>query len=90
MKSEQKPRATSREEELLKEGWSKRFFASGARLLEAVELYESMGLEVHLEPASVQDLSCPECPVEEPADLLSACYVIYTRPGGSKPEDELW
>ena len=89
MSSEQKPRP-GRAEELRKEGWSKRFFATGSRLLEAIELYESMGLEVHLEHATAEDLDCPGCPVEEPGELISACYVIYTRPGGSKPEDELW
>lgn len=92
-------RKSSREIELVGEGWTKQFCATGARIQEATELYESMGFEVHLEPVRVEDLGCSEC-LESPAAPLSDCLVIYTRPkkkgasgksaGGRKRDDELW
>ena len=39
-----------REAELEKEGWSRQFTSDEPRLSEAVELYKSLGFEVHLEP----------------------------------------
>jgi hypothetical protein len=47
---------TRGEEALLKNGWTKQFLASGARLAEAREPYAAIGLEVHLEPAQSKDL----------------------------------
>ena len=41
---------TKREQELLRAGWERRFVASEPRLAEAVELYESIGFEVLLDP----------------------------------------
>jgi hypothetical protein len=92
-------RKSSSESELVSQGWTKRFCASGSRVQEAVELYESIGLEVHLEPVRVEDLGCAEC-LQGPFGSLGDCYVIYTRPrkqgadkelpGARKPEDELW
>lgn len=89
-----------REQGLLKEGWAKRFFASGSRLQETVELYESMGLEVHLEPVRAEDLGCSECHLPGSLETIENCYVIYTRPGENteekrspntyRQEEELW
>lgn len=90
---------SSTEQELISQGWTRQFCASGSRIQEASELYESMGLEVHLEPVRVEDLDCSEC-FQEPAGTLGDCYVIYTRPrdegedkkspGAKKREDDLW
>jgi hypothetical protein len=41
---------TNREEKLKGQGWEKRFVASEPRLSEAVDLYESIGFDVLLEP----------------------------------------
>lgn len=92
-------RKSSREIELVGEGWTKQFCATGSRIQEATELYESMGFEVLLEPVRVEDLGCSEC-LEGPAAPLSDCSVIYTRPkkdgeskksaGARKRDDELW
>ena len=85
----------SREDELLQQGWTKRFLASGSRLKEATESYESMGLEVHLEPARDEDLACSECHIDQPPTTIEGWYVIFTRPrpgavdAGRKDED-LW
>ena len=40
----------NREEELVGQGWEKRFIAREPRLSEAVELYQSIGFDVLLEP----------------------------------------
>ena len=82
------------EDELLGQGWTKQFLASGSRLKEATELYQSMGLEVHLEPARAEDLACSECHPQQPSMTIEGWYVIYTRPKGagegSKQDEELW
>jgi hypothetical protein len=36
--------------ELEKEGWTRQFTVDEPRLSEAVEMYKSLGFEVHLEP----------------------------------------
>ncbi|HID19096.1 TPA: hypothetical protein EYP27_06100 [Candidatus Bathyarchaeota archaeon] len=65
-----------REEELRKQGWIRQFTASEPRLSEAVELYESLGYEVKLEPAtpSKTEEACRECL------LYEDCKTIYIRP----------
>ena len=80
---------SERENELIKEGWQRRFIATEPRLSEMVQLYEEMGFEVHLESISA---------VEEPDEGSEECQecricfkgfedqykMIYTR---SKDED---
>lgn len=82
---------TKREEELMKQGWQKRFVAEEPRLSEMVDLYKETGYEVHLEPmAAVEEpdeesKECQECRIclEGAEDKYQ---VIFTRPqvGGSK------
>jgi hypothetical protein len=76
-------RKSSKEIELAGAGWTKQFCATGSRIQEATELYESMGLEVHLEPVRVEDLGCSEC-LHGPFEVLGDCAVIYTRPREKK------
>ncbi|MBI4524465.1 MAG: hypothetical protein HY695_11725 [Deltaproteobacteria bacterium] len=87
-------RKNATEQELISQGWTKQFFASGSRLQESAKLYESMGFEVLLRPARAADLGCSQCNIEDFRDTDSGFYVIYTRPGkdkeASKPEDDLW
>jgi len=42
----------SKEEELKRDGWMRQFTTDEPRLSEAVELYRSLGYEVHLEPST--------------------------------------
>ena len=66
----------SREEELKKEGWEKRFTADEPRLSEAVEQYKEIGFEVLLEPV---DTSSEEC--TSYLNVMADRYrTIYTRP----------
>jgi hypothetical protein len=83
------------EDELIREGWTRRFLANEPRLSEAVELYRSMGYEVHLEPLPVVDCRSADGESRE----CRACFkgfedhykTIYTRPKGGESEDEgLW
>jgi len=85
----------SRESELLEQGWTKQFLASGTRLQEASDSYAAIGLQVHLEPAQAKDLACSECQPPQPSATVEGWYVIFTRPrqnGERIPsqEDELW
>jgi hypothetical protein len=66
----------SREVELKKEGWEKRFTADDQRLSEAVEQYKEIGFEVLLEPVDTSSEDCTSC-----LTLFSDRYrTIYTRP----------
>ena len=83
------------EDELLKQGWTKQFLASGSRLEEAISSYKSIGLEVHLELAQAKDLACSECQPPQPSATVEGWYVIYTRPinGAERAPsemDDLW
>jgi hypothetical protein len=77
--------------ELEKEGWIRQFMVDEPRLSEAVEMYKSLGFQVHLEPA-VPDEDSEECA----ACLEVMCdryQTIYTKPaeGGESEETlDLW
>jgi hypothetical protein len=83
------------EDELVREGWTRRFVASEPRLNEALELYRSMGNEVHLEPLPPVDCDS----AGEESEECRACFkgfenqykIIYTRPkeGGSEENNIL-
>ncbi len=66
-----------REEELKKEGWERQFTYDEPRLSEAKELYESLGYEVRMEPATKEDIAgdCSVC-LEEDMDRYKT---LYTR-----------
>lgn len=68
----------SRNEQLVREGWSRRFIYDEPRLSEAKELYESIGLEVRLELVIPDELeeTCDTCITAAPERYK----VIYTRP----------
>ncbi|MDP2659222.1 MAG: hypothetical protein Q8R28_00635 [Dehalococcoidia bacterium] len=70
---------TPREEELTKEGWTKKFTACEPKLSEYVKLYGEMGFEVLEEKVTAEELGqeCNACFMEA-CDLYRT---IYTRPG---------
>lgn len=73
------PKGKSRDDELKRQGWIRRFVADEPRLSEAVELYKSIGYEVRLEPA-VFDRTSEEC---KKCLLYKDCgryKTIYIRP----------
>ncbi|MBW1871829.1 MAG: hypothetical protein JRJ19_07180 [Deltaproteobacteria bacterium] len=76
------------EEELIKQGWTKRFMADEPRLSESVELYKSLGFEVLLEPlpGKCDQGECRTC-IE--ADI-ERFRIIYTRKqAGHTADDDL-
>ncbi len=66
------------EDELTKQGWSKRTTYDEPRLSEMVELYQELGFEVRLEPfCSGPEQECSECIVQRPERFKT----IYVRKG---------
>ena len=65
------------DEKLKEEGWVRQFTASEPRLSEAVELYKSLGFEVHLEPIKSNEFNedCRACIEAEPRERKT----IYTK-----------
>jgi len=69
----------TREEDLQKEGWEKRFTTDEPRLSEVVEQYKELGFEVLLEPMDTSSEECTTC-----ITAFSNRYkTIYTRRKGS-------
>jgi hypothetical protein len=65
----------SREEELRKEGWEKRFTMDEPRLSEAAEQYQELGFEVLLEPVDTSSEECTTCITA----FIDRYKTIYTR-----------
>ena len=65
----------TREEELKKEGWEKRFTMDEPRLSEAAEQYQEIGFEVLLEPVDLSPEECTSCM----AASTNTPKTIYTR-----------
>lgn len=66
----------SREEELKRGGWTKRFTVDEPRLSEVVAEYEEIGFEVLLDPVDTSSEECASC-----FTVFSDRYkTIYTRP----------
>ncbi len=65
----------SREADLKRQGWQKRFTTDEPRLSEAVEQYQEIGFEVLLEPIDTSSEDCTNC-----LALCDRYKTIYTRP----------
>jgi hypothetical protein len=67
---------TPRDRALASDGWKRRFVAPPYRLFELVELYNSLGLEVRLEPVLPEEMrgECTGCTL-----ALSLYQIVYTR-----------
>jgi len=78
-----------RVQELEAQGWTRQFTVEVERADEYVELYESLGNEVRVEPVT-PDLRVALRPVQDVAEECATCLlaagdryvVIYTRPRG--------
>jgi hypothetical protein len=70
------PLPAHREAELEREGWIRRFVTASPRLEEMIELYQSLGLDVRMEPLNAGELDddCADCVSAGPAPRI-----IYTR-----------
>ncbi len=65
----------SREEDLRKEGWEKRFTIDEPRLSEMAEAYQELGFEVLLEPVDLSSEECTSCISAHPQRYRT----LYTR-----------
>ncbi|MFQ5758809.1 MAG: hypothetical protein ACE5IF_03955 [Candidatus Bathyarchaeia archaeon] len=67
---------SKREEELKKNGWIKQNTIGEPRLSECVELYRSIGYEVHLEPVNLNEMTeeCRRC-YEEESETVRTIYI---------------
>lgn len=63
---------------LVRNGWVRRFTVEGPRLSEMLEFYESMGLEVLVEPGIPEEGQECNCCFEAEA-FYQSCKTIYTR-----------
>jgi hypothetical protein len=70
----------TREEELGKEGWQKRFTTDEPRVSEMAEQYKELGFEVLLEPVDTSSEDCTTC-LKDPA-FGPRYKTIYTRQKG--------
>lgn len=79
-----KPRTRS-EQDLLAEGWARRFVGGPPRLQEMIALYESLGFEVWLEPQELEEFrdECEDCLL-----ALALFRVVYTRSAGISRESD--
>ena len=68
----------SREEDLRKEGWEKRFTMDEPRLSEMAEQYKELGFEVLLEPVDPSSEECTTCITASPDRYRT----VYTRRKG--------
>lgn len=73
----------TRRVELEEAGWTFRFVADEPRLGEAVESYESLGMEVLLDPVRADSDECAACL----KNCFDRCKAIYTRPSCDAPSD---
>jgi hypothetical protein len=78
--------ARTREDELVAQGWTRQFNTDEPRLTEAVEMYQQMGLEVHLEPVVIDPNSeaCQMCFEQD----CGRYKTIWTRSQGDSRLDE--
>lgn len=65
----------SREEDLKKEGWEKRFTMDDPRLTEMAGLYKELGFEVLIEPVDPSSEECTSCISPDPKRYKT----LYTR-----------
>ena len=65
-----------RQKELEKEGWVKQTTIGEPRLSEIVQLYRSLGYEVHIEPVKLDELDeeCRSC-YESEIDEVKTVYI---------------
>ena len=70
------PVRRARDEELAREGWTRRFIGGPPRLKEMTELYRELGREVLLDPLRPGELDaeCGDCVL-----ALTVFRVVYTR-----------
>lgn len=77
MMDKKRPENRSVDTKLRTQGWIRRFVAVEPRLSEAVELYKSLGYEVRLEPATIDNVGeeCKRCLLHKDCGGYKTIYV---------------
>lgn len=80
--------AITRREELLNDGWVRRFTSEEPRLSEMKQFYESLGLEVLVEDIRDPKKECTSCfEVEGFENVYKTIYTREKEGAGSEPDD---
>jgi hypothetical protein len=87
-----KETARQRHRDLLQNGWVRRFSAEEPRLSEMKEFYESLGMEVTIEPGTIgEDEECKSCfEADGFEDRYKTIYTRGDRRGGAGAEEDLF
>jgi len=72
--------------QLEKEGWLRQFVADEAQAKEAVEIYDLLGYEVHLQSPKHAHSKKKDPPSS--AEFQSHCKIVYIRPRKSSDDEE--
>jgi hypothetical protein len=72
--------------QLEKEGWLRQFLADEAQAKDAVEIYDLLGYEVHLQPPKHAHSKKKGSPSS--AEFQSLCKIVYIRPRKSSDDEE--
>ncbi len=75
-----------RHKQLEKRGWIRQFVADGPLAKDAVEIYDLLGYEVHLEPPKHAHSKKKSSPSS--AEFQSHCKIVYIRPMKSSDDEE--
>jgi len=75
-----------RHKQLEKKGWIRQFVADGSLAKDAVEIYDLLGYEVHLEPPKHAHSKKKRNPSS--TESQSHCEIVYIRPIKSSNDEE--
>ena len=77
-------------EELIAQGWERRFTTDSKRVTEYLDQYRQLGLDVIAIQASPDELD-GVCGTEYYEEIKKLYRTIYTKPSDDEtPEDDLW
>jgi len=75
-----------RHKQLEKEGWIRQFVADGPLVKDALEIYDLLGYEVHLQPPNRSHSD--ECNSSSSNESETQCQIVYIRPKKSQGNEE--
>ena len=75
-----------RHKQLEKEGWLRQFVADEAQAKDAVEIYDLLDYEVHLQPPN--QTHSKKCNSSSSKESEGQCQIVYIRPKTSQDNEE--
>jgi hypothetical protein len=73
-------------EQLKREGWIRQFVADDPLAKDAVEIYDLLGYEVHLQPP--KRIHSKKCNSSSSKESQEQCQIVYIRPKKSPYDEE--